>query len=48
MSEPGFFSSRWVDAPPHAREPFVELTEAVPGVRDVRDTNFCRIHARYD
>ena len=32
----------------YAREPFVELTEAVPGVRDVRDTNFCRIHARYD
>jgi len=32
----------------YAREPFVELTEAAPGVRDVRDTNFCRIHARYD
>jgi N-acetyl-gamma-glutamyl-phosphate reductase len=32
----------------YGREPFVELTEAVPGVRDVRDTNFCRIHARYD
>jgi N-acetyl-gamma-glutamyl-phosphate reductase len=32
----------------YAREPFVELTEAMPGVRDVRDTNFCRIHARYD
>ena len=26
-------------------EPFVELTESPPGVRDVRDTNLCRIHA---
>ena len=29
-------------------EPFVELTDRPPGVRDVRDTNFCRIHARLD
>ena len=27
------------------REPFVEWTDAPPGVRDVRDTNICRIHA---
>jgi N-acetyl-gamma-glutamyl-phosphate reductase len=26
-------------------EPFVELTEEPPGVREVRDTNLCRIHA---
>jgi N-acetyl-gamma-glutamyl-phosphate reductase len=26
-------------------EPFVEITERPPGVRDVRDTNRCRIHA---
>jgi N-acetyl-gamma-glutamyl-phosphate reductase len=26
-------------------EPFVELVDSPPGVRDVRDTNFCRIHA---
>jgi N-acetyl-gamma-glutamyl-phosphate reductase len=26
-------------------EPFVELVDAPPGVREVRDTNFCRIHA---
>ena len=26
-------------------EPFVELADAPPGVRDVRDTNICRIHA---
>jgi N-acetyl-gamma-glutamyl-phosphate reductase len=32
----------------YAREPFVELTDSPPGVRDVRDTNYCRIHARYD
>jgi N-acetyl-gamma-glutamyl-phosphate reductase len=29
----------------YANEPFVELTDAPPGVRDVRDTNLCRIHA---
>jgi N-acetyl-gamma-glutamyl-phosphate reductase len=26
-------------------EPFVELADAPPGVRDVRETNICRIHA---
>jgi N-acetyl-gamma-glutamyl-phosphate reductase len=26
-------------------EPFVELVDAPPGVRDVRETNLCRIHA---
>jgi N-acetyl-gamma-glutamyl-phosphate reductase len=26
-------------------EPFVELADTPPGVRDVRETNFCRIHA---
>jgi N-acetyl-gamma-glutamyl-phosphate reductase len=26
-------------------EPFVELVDSPPGVREVRDTNFCRIHA---
>ena len=25
-------------------EPFVEVVDAPPGVRDVRDTNLCRIH----
>jgi N-acetyl-gamma-glutamyl-phosphate reductase len=29
----------------YAGEPFVELANAPPGVRDVRDTNTCRIHA---
>jgi N-acetyl-gamma-glutamyl-phosphate reductase len=32
----------------YGREPFVELTDRPPGVRDVRDTNYCRIHARFD
>jgi N-acetyl-gamma-glutamyl-phosphate reductase len=32
----------------YGREPFVELTDRAPGVRDVRDTNYCRIHARFD
>ncbi len=29
----------------YRNEPFVDLVEAPPGVREVRDTNFCRIHA---
>ena len=32
----------------YADEPFVELVTSPPGVRDVRDTNFCRIHAVSD
>jgi N-acetyl-gamma-glutamyl-phosphate reductase len=32
----------------YAGEPFVELTDRAPGVRDVRETNLCRIHARAD
>jgi N-acetyl-gamma-glutamyl-phosphate reductase len=32
----------------YAEEPFVELSRVPPGVRDVRDTNFCRIHAVAD
>jgi N-acetyl-gamma-glutamyl-phosphate reductase len=29
-------------------EPFVELVDGPPGVRDVRETNYCRIHATVD
>ena len=29
----------------YAGEPFVELADRPPGVRDVRETNLCRIHA---
>jgi N-acetyl-gamma-glutamyl-phosphate reductase len=32
----------------YADEPFVELASRPPGVRDVRDSNVCRIHARRD
>jgi N-acetyl-gamma-glutamyl-phosphate reductase len=32
----------------YADEPFIELVDAPPGVRDVRETNFCRIHAWQD
>ena len=32
----------------YADEPFVELSERPPGVRDVRDSNICRIHAQRD
>ena len=32
----------------YADEPFVELTDRPPGVRDVPDTNVARIHARAD
>ena len=36
------FAERYKD------EPFVELVDGPPGVRDVRDTNLCRIHATLD
>jgi N-acetyl-gamma-glutamyl-phosphate reductase len=29
----------------YAGEPFVEIADSPPGVRDVRETNLCRIHA---
>jgi N-acetyl-gamma-glutamyl-phosphate reductase len=32
----------------YADEPFVELSDRPPGVRDVRDTNLCRIHLALD
>jgi len=32
----------------YAQEPFVEVLDAPPGVREVRETNFCRIHAAAD
>ena len=32
----------------YADEPFVELSAEPPGVKEVRDTNICRIHARRD
>lgn len=32
----------------YANEPFVELTEGLPGVRDVRETNICRVSVHRD
>jgi N-acetyl-gamma-glutamyl-phosphate reductase len=32
----------------YAGEPFIELVDRPPGMRDVRETNFCRIHAWQD
>jgi N-acetyl-gamma-glutamyl-phosphate reductase len=32
----------------YEEEPFVEVLDAPPGVREVRETNFCRIHAAAD
>jgi N-acetyl-gamma-glutamyl-phosphate reductase len=32
----------------YADEPFIEIVDRAPGVRDVRDTNICRIHATTD
>ncbi|HEY4997439.1 MAG TPA: N-acetyl-gamma-glutamyl-phosphate reductase [Solirubrobacteraceae bacterium] len=32
----------------YAQEPFVEVVQAPPGVREVRETNFCRIFAASD
>jgi N-acetyl-gamma-glutamyl-phosphate reductase len=32
----------------YADEPFVELARQPPGVRDVRDTNLCRVHVSLD
>ena len=32
----------------YGEEPFIELVERPPGVRDVRETNFCAIHAVAD
>jgi N-acetyl-gamma-glutamyl-phosphate reductase len=29
----------------YADEPFIELADSPPGVRDVRETNFCRVYA---
>jgi N-acetyl-gamma-glutamyl-phosphate reductase len=35
----GLFEAEYAD------EPFIELADSPPGVRDVRETNICRIHA---
>ena len=32
----------------YGSEPFVELADRPPGVRDVRETNLCRISVHHD
>jgi len=32
----------------YAAEPFVDVVSVPPGVRDVRETNYCAVHARVD
>ena len=46
MHRPGSVERRGARAveDAYADEPFVELADAPPGTRDVRDTNLCRIH----
>jgi N-acetyl-gamma-glutamyl-phosphate reductase len=39
---------RGLFADAYAGEPFVEVLDAPPGVREVRETNYCRIHAACD
>ena len=49
LSEPdaaGRLEALYADA--YAEEPFVELTTTPPGVRDVRETNICRISVHRD
>jgi len=41
-------STRSIYQEAYADEPFVELTDAPPGVRDVRETNICRISVHRD
>jgi N-acetyl-gamma-glutamyl-phosphate reductase len=43
---PGELGELFADA--YAGEPFVELHDTPPGVREVRETNYCRIHAAAD
>jgi N-acetyl-gamma-glutamyl-phosphate reductase len=48
LSDPLGHPVEEVFARAYAHEPFVEVVDRVPGVRDVRDTNMCRISARLD
>jgi N-acetyl-gamma-glutamyl-phosphate reductase len=45
-ADPGDVAALYAEA--YEGEPFVELTTAAPGVRDVRETNVCRIHVQTD
>jgi N-acetyl-gamma-glutamyl-phosphate reductase len=43
---PGDLRALYEDA--YGDEPFVELVDRAPGVRDVRETNLCRVHVAED
>jgi N-acetyl-gamma-glutamyl-phosphate reductase len=45
-ADPGDLDGLYSEA--YADEPFVELTSKPPGVRDVRETNICRISVHRD
>jgi N-acetyl-gamma-glutamyl-phosphate reductase len=47
-AHPDELATRSIYQQAYANEPFVELTETPPGVRDVRDTNICRISVHRD
>jgi N-acetyl-gamma-glutamyl-phosphate reductase len=44
----GLKATRSIYQEAYAEEPFVELTDALPGMRDVRETNLCRISVQRD
>lgn len=45
-AEPGDLRKLYTDF--YDGEPFIEIVDQAPGVREMRDTNFCRINVRYD
>jgi N-acetyl-gamma-glutamyl-phosphate reductase len=45
-ADPGDVRALYAEA--YGHEPFVELSDRPPGVRDVRETNICRIHVHVD
>jgi N-acetyl-gamma-glutamyl-phosphate reductase len=45
-AEPGDLEQLYADA--YGDEPFVEIASTPPGVRDVRETNICRLHVHRD
>ena len=46
VADPGCRVILYAEA--YADEPFVEVADRPPGVRDVRETNLCRVHVRVD
>jgi N-acetyl-gamma-glutamyl-phosphate reductase len=45
-ADPGDVRALYTEA--YGDEPFVEISDRPPGVRDVRETNICRIHVHVD